>query len=142
MGRKHTPETKEKIRLSKLGRKHTPETKEKIRLLKLQQTPEVRYKNSQAHLIKGPQHPAGVVCDFRSPTNVVWHVSNIGHFVRTHKHLFDESDATWINSGRSLRCRAADGLRSLCSRASPLSSWKGWTLVSDVERFKNSAGIV
>jgi tRNA nucleotidyltransferase/poly(A) polymerase len=137
LGRKLSPEHIEKMRAAKLGRKLSPEHIEKIRLLKLQQTPEVRYKNSQAHLIKGPQHHLSNVCDFRSPTNVVWHVSNIGHFVRTHKHLFDESDATWINSGRSLRCRAADGLRSLCSRASPLSSWKGWTLVSDVEHFKN-----
>jgi len=141
LGRKLSPETKEKIRLSKLGRKLSPAHVEKIRLSKLQQTPEVRYKNSQAHLIKGPQHPLSNVCDFRSPTNVVWHVSNIGHFVRTHKHLFDEIDTVPNKKYKSPRTKAGNGLRSLCRRVNPKGSWKGWTLVSDVARFKNSACI-
>jgi len=138
LGRKLSPEHVEKMRLLRLGRKHTPETIEKMRLAKARQTPEFRYKVSQAHLIKGPQHPLGNVCDFRSPTNVVWHVSNINYFVRTHKHLFDKSDVMWKNSGHSLRCRASAGLGSLCRRTKTLGSWKGWTLVSDVERFKNA----
>jgi hypothetical protein len=123
MGRKLSPAHIEKMSATLRGRKLSPERVDKVR---------------QANLKRGPQHPSGVVCDFRSPTNVVWHVSNINYFVRAHKYLFDESDATWITSGRSPYCRAADGLRSLCARTSPRGSWKGWTLVSDVERFKNA----
>jgi hypothetical protein len=143
-GKKPTPETLDKMRLANLGKKHTPETKEKMSLSRsgIKLSPAHVEKVSQAHLIKGPQHHLGNVCDFRSPTNVVWHVSNIGHFVRTHKHLFDEIDTVPNKKYKSPRTKAGNGLRSLCRRVNPKCSWKGWTLVSDVARFKNSACII
>lgn len=91
---------------------------------------------------KGPQHKNGVICEIRSPTNVVWYVRNITDFVRTHPHLFDPEDVVWVNYKAHLgreawRCRAQKGIMKLREAKDPRGSWKGWTLVSDVEVYKN-----
>jgi hypothetical protein len=157
-GRKASPETREKMRLAhlgKIGRKHKPETREKIsaanRAKKL--APAHKEKISLAMAgrkhtleriekirlvlkskpLKGPQHPQAIVCEFRSPTNVVWHVKNITHFVRTHPELFNPEDLI-IKKKKSL---AISGLLSLTARTRPTGSWKGWTLVSKIENYIN-----
>jgi hypothetical protein len=164
-GRKLSPETKEKIRSALLGkkhatarnkgRKHTPETREKMRLAKLgkqysvkgrKHTLEAIEKMRLSHLGKeyiypyrGTQHHMAFACEFRSPTNVVWYVKNVRHFVRTHPELFDPEDVIMKKqkSSKYYYCNAASGLGKLTGRTRPRGSWKGWTLVSKVEKEDN-----
>lgn len=114
-GRKFSPETKEKMRVACFGKQH-----------------------KLPGMAKGPQHHAAIVCELRSPTNVVWYVKNVRHFVRTHPELFDPEDLIIkkYKSGAS-NCNAVAGFLSLTAIKRPRGSWKGWTLVSKVEHYDN-----
>jgi hypothetical protein len=85
---------------------------------------------------KGPQHFGAVACEFRSPTDVVWRVKNISHFIRTHPELFNPEDLI-IKKTKKGKSRALAGLLSITARTKPNGSWKGWTLVSKVEKEDN-----
>lgn len=147
---KHTAETKEKLRLSQLGRKHTPETKEKMSSARRRRTltpetkkkiglahlgrvrpPEAKEKLSALRLSLGPQHQRASSRVFKSPTNVVWDVKNVHHFVRTHPELFSSSDIARTSKKIKNYNRAANGLLSLCkTNHRRRDSWKGWVLIS------------
>jgi len=81
---------------------------------------------------KGPQNKRSKRCYLRSPENVVYKVVNISEFVRTHEHLFQPEDMVWTHPEKTGRCRASNGLCSLHQKDSR-GSWKGWTMVSEVE---------
>lgn len=144
LGKKHSPETIEKMRLARLGKKLSPERVQNIRLANFgrKHTPETKEKMRLALLgkpctspksAKGPQHFRSVACEFRSPTNVVWYVKNISHFIRTHPELFNPEDLII----KKYKSRALAGLLSLTARKRPNGSWKGWTLVSKIEKEDN-----
>jgi hypothetical protein len=147
---KHTQETKDKLRLLQLGRKHTPETKEKMSVARRRRTLtletkekiglahrgrvrslEVKEKMSVIRSSLGPQHQCASRRVFKSPTNVVWDVKNVCHFVRSHPELFPPSDTAKTNKKRKNYNKAVGGLLSLCKTSHRRrGSWKGWVLVS------------
>lgn len=101
-------------------------------------SPRHRDKLSKIALSKGAKHHAAAHFEVRSPKNVVWRVQNIKCFVRTHPELFDPEDVIWKRTPSGcVYCKATGGFGSLRSRKDPRGSWKGWTLVSDVEVYLN-----
>lgn len=66
-----------------------------------------------------------------SPSDNVYHVKNLHHFVRTNAHLFDAADAKWRRTGGKRGtggeyCNATAGLSNV--RQGKSSAWKGWRL--------------
>ncbi len=101
-------------------------------------TGKVRDKEKTPHAAKGPQNQAAVTCEIRSPENVVYFVRNITDWVRRHPHLFSPQDVAWRKRpGRTATCRAMKGIMKLRESRDPRGSWKGWTLVSDIETYFN-----
>ncbi len=111
------------------------------RAVKMRGRPTTNPKVKKGHF--GKRTLAGVL---RSPENVCFSFRNLSEFVRSHEHLFDSSDVNWMNSRKHkkqdclplLQCRASKGLSSLFyGGIHTRGSWKGWTLVSDVEAKQN-----
>ena len=134
-----TPEVIEKLRRAKLGKKHSAETIEKIRLgnrRKVLRT-ETKERISLAHKgvpltgkrAKSPDHMLATSGILRSPENVTYRYTNLAHFVRTNCQLFAPEDVAWNGS----RCRAYNGLREITGPNARIGSWKGWTVVSATE---------
>lgn len=132
-GRKHTEEQNHRHSEVMSGREWSPE------VIKKRADGNVGVRRKPPHAARGPQNRCAVVCEFRSPTNVIWLARNITHFVRTHPQLFSAEDVQWYGEGRakSARCRALKGLLKLRESKDPRGSWKGWTLYSDTEHYKN-----
>jgi len=75
----------------------------------------------------------------RTPRGEVYALKNLREFVRTHEHLFEETDTIWRPGARSkltgeratakgrVWCRASSGLGGVTAGRS--GTWKGWTLV-------------
>ena len=68
---------------------------------------------------------------FRDPRGVVHYARNLTKFVSENKHLFLPEDTIDTSKDSTPRVRAAHGLGILYRGTR--GSWKGWTLVSDVE---------
>lgn len=149
LGRSHTEESKAKMRAAHLGRKLSKETKAKMSAAarayneseeRRRAALEKKIKTNPS-MAKGPTHYNSLVFKLRSPQNVVYYVQNLTHWVRRNAHLFAPEDVVWKPLKSSLsrrtptyRCRAEGGLYALTNKVRPVGSWKGWTLVSDVER--------
>jgi hypothetical protein len=69
----------------------------------------------------------------RAPNRRIYIVSNIRHFVRSESHLFNSSDLTEYTCGGKTRNKASNGLQSLTKIVQRQGSWKGWTLVEDLD---------
>lgn len=90
---------------------------------------------------KGPTNVNSLVGALRSPKGVKYNFRNLLYFVREHECLFSDVDSEWRpckKGSMTMTCRAYKGLNSLFGRGKvvPLS-WKGWTMVSDVEEATN-----
>jgi hypothetical protein len=91
----------------------------------------------------GPTHHKSLQVTLMSPDGDVYHVCNVMHFIRTHEHLFCNSDIEWVPSKTSSRvdavgrrpslavgcltCHASSGLYTVTSGRR--RTWKGWSKV-------------
>lgn len=109
------------------------------RAAKLRRRPQIDPK-----IMKGPTNMHSKSGVLRSPMNVEYPFHNLTHFVREHPELFLPEDVVWReriyrHGVRGERvgyiCRAASGLGTVVSGGR--GTWKGWTLVSDIERDMN-----
>jgi hypothetical protein len=147
-GKPVTEQTRKLISISKVGKPMSRSGVEKQRA-KLKghewsrETIEARRKSNLGKVrdvakspwsARGPQNQHAITCEIRSPENVVYFVRNVTDWVRRHAHLFKPEDVTWKKRpGSAPTCRALKGILKLREARDPRGSWKGWTLVSDVE---------
>lgn len=78
-------------------------------------------------------HHCAKECLLRDPRGVVHYCRNIMRFVWQNTELFNEDDVRRKQGSlsKSYYCRAVNGLYAVHSGT--VGTWKGWTLVSDVE---------
>lgn len=91
----------------------------------------------KTHLSKGPAHSRAKNWCVKSPDNKSYSFKNVGHFVRTHAHLFHPDDVILKYKKGTFKshCNAIQGLLSLSPRQkSPKGTWKGWRIDSQQER--------
>lgn len=95
-------------------------------------------------LLKSPVSQPGVTHNaarrwhLRSPSNIEYHFTNLLHFIREHRSLFNPEDLT--PKDRYGACRVSTGLgmlRPSDKKKRTPGSWKGWTWISMIEVFNN-----
>ena len=78
------------------------------------------------------KHSCAIEGLIRDPRGVVHYFRNAVKFVRENENLFRAEDVVWKKTGsRGYECLAYKGVCKVYSGG--CGSWKGWTLVSDVE---------
>ena len=73
---------------------------------------------------KGMSHHKSKHAVFRSPNRTIYEVTNVTHFVRTHRELFDEPDLVWRTPHQ---CNASHRLADVARGVK--RSWKEWTAI-------------
>lgn len=66
-----------------------------------------------------------------SPTDKIYHIKNLHHFVRQNPHLFNESDVIWkrksgVRGTGGEYCNATAGISNI--QGGKTQAWKGWRL--------------
>jgi hypothetical protein len=151
-GRPHTEKTKALLRMRMLGSKRPRSAVEKqraklkgyqwtlkqIEARRVANLGKVRDVSKTPLVARGPQNQNAITCELRSPDNVVYFVRNLTDWIRRHHHLFKPEDVIWTKRPScSATCRASKGISKLRNARDPRGSWKGWTIVSDVEVYGN-----
>jgi hypothetical protein len=133
LGNNPSEESRRKMSIARKGKKLSEEAVRKMRDSKTGKEP------TRDDFKKGPNHMLSLVGEIRDPEGRVHRIRNVTHFVRENPHLFNPEDIVWrTDKGRG--CLAQKGISSVLSTArSAVSSWKGWTKVSNTEVFYNDS---
>jgi hypothetical protein len=104
---------------------------------KINTSTDLKKKRIKTHQSKGCSHGRAKNWCLKSPDNATYTFKNVGHFVRTHAHLFHPDDTIIKYRKGTLmgHCNAINGLLSLSPRQkNPKGTWKGWRIDSQQER--------
>lgn len=123
-GRVHSEEQNRRHSEAMTGRTHSEEIVER-------RSAKMRGRACTAELTKkGPTNHRSISGMLRSGENIIYHFTNLTHFVREHPELFAASDLIW----KGTSCNASKRLLFLFGKSKIVpGTWKGWTAYSYVE---------